>query len=126
MGFGKQKAPARVSAARLNALAGASPSVEVEAAGPRPRVSVEPDLSRINKNRIVETPEERKKRLAAKTVNFGATFIARIIIIAAACAYGYDLYQSTGAVHRGVAAGVLAMIVDFGRVLLKAMEPGSK
>ena len=126
MGFGKQKAPARASAARLNALAGASPSMEVEAAGPRPRVSVEPDLSRINKNRIVETPEERKKRLAAKTVNFGATFTARIIIIAAACVYGYDLYQSTGEVHRGVAAGVLAMVVDFGRVLLKAMEPGSK
>ena len=125
MGFGKQTAPARASAARLNALAGAPP-MSLDAAAPHRRVSVEPDLSRINRNRVVETPEERKKRLAAKTVNFGATFAARIIIIAAACIYGYDLYQSTGVMHRGIAVGVLAMIVDFGRVLLKAMEPGSK
>ena len=132
MGFGKQAAVPRVSAGRLTALAGGGAAQAVPASDgevssvPRRRVSVEPDLSRINKNRIIETAEERKKRLAAKTMNFGATFIARMIILAAAGLYGYELYQQTGDIHRGVAVGMLVMAADFGRVLLKAMEPGSK
>lgn len=132
MGFGKQAAVPRVSAGRLAALAGGGAVQPVSAPGgeassaPKRRVSVEPDLSRINRNRIIETPEARKRRLAAKTMNFGATFIARTVIFAAAGFYGYELYQQTGDIHRGVAVGMLAMAADFGRVMLKAMEPGSK
>lgn len=134
MGFKKQETAPRVDAGRLAALAGKkleAPSAP-EGSSPAPdaarrrRVSVEPDLSRINKNRLVETPQERKKRLAAKSVNFSASFMARSAIIAAALWYGYGLYQSTGDIDRMVAIGVLVMAADFGRVLLKAMEPGSR
>ena len=50
----------------------------------------------MRKNRIEESPEQRKKRLAAKTVNFGATFLARLILIGAAGYYGYEQFQQTG------------------------------
>ena len=136
MGFKKQETAPRIDAGRLAALAGkkgegaapASPAGAPPASDepPRRRVSVEPDLSRINKNRLIETAEQRKKRLAAKSVNFSASFIARAAIIAAALWYGYGLYQSTGDIDRMVAVGVLVMAADFGRVLLKAMEPGSR
>lgn len=129
MGFGKQEAVARISNDRLAAVTGAaiaSSSVGEPSSAPMRRVSVEPDLSKMRKNRIEETPEQRKKRLAAKTVNFGATFLARLIIIGAAGYYGYEQFQQTGIVPRGVAMGVFVMLGDFGRVILKAMEPGSK
>ena len=132
MGFGKQQAAARISGDRLAAVTGgggviAAPDVgQVASAASVRRVSVEPDLSKMRKNRIEETPEQRKKRLAAKTVNFGATFIARIIIIGAAGYYGYQSFEMTGAFPRGIGMGIFVMVGDFGRVMLKAMEPGSK
>ena len=92
----------------------------------RRRVSVEPDVSRIRRNVIDETPELRKRRLAAKTVNFTTTFIARAVILAALAYYAWGAYQFSGSVHRGVMIGMFAMTLDFGRVALKAMEPGSK
>lgn len=129
MGFGKQEAVARISNDRLAAVTGgvavSAPSGE-PAQAPLRRVSVEPDLSKMRKNRIEESPEQRKKRLAAKTVNFGATFLARLILIGAAGYYGYEQFQQTGVINRGVAMGVFIMLGDFGRVMLKAMEPGSK
>lgn len=130
MGFGEKQAPVRISGDRLAALGGNGGMATIAAAGgtsaPRRRGSVEPDVSRIRKSRIEETPAERKKRLAAKTVNFGATILARLVIIGAAGLFVYDLYQTTGALHRGVAVGLFVMVGDLGRVLLKAMEPGSK
>lgn len=87
---------------------------------------LEPDLSRIKPRGVDETPEERKKRLAAKTINFTATFLARLVLMAAVAKYGYDAFQMTGVVHRGVAVGMFAMVADFGRVAIKAMEPGTK
>ncbi len=127
---GRQQAAARVSADRLASLSGGGAATAAMPGGGAPaqprRVSVEPDLSRIRRNSIDETPEARKKRLAAKTVNYTATFLARIVIIAAAGYYGYELYHSTGQVHRGIAVGIFAMTADLGRVILKAMEPGSK
>lgn len=133
MGKKKQEAP-RVDAGRLAALAGQRKEAQAtsegspEASGGQPqrRVSVEPDLSRINKTRIIETPEQRKKRLAAKSVNFSASFMARGAIIAAALWYGYEAYQSTGDIDSIVAGVVLVMTVDFARVMFKAMEPGSR
>lgn len=127
----KQDEVPRVDAGRLAALAGKTvdkpeDAVEANGAQPRKRVSVEPDLSRINKNRIIETPEQRKKRLAAKSVNYSASFMARAAIIAAALWYGYESYQSTGDIDRIVAIAVLVMAADFMRVMVKAMEPGSR
>ncbi len=130
MGFGKQQAAARISGERLAAVTGAAPiAAAAEAVSPQPvlrRESVQPDLSKMRKNRIEETPEQRKKRLAAKTVNFGATFLARIIIIGAAGYFGYQSYEMTGIFPRGIGIGIFVMVADFGRVLLKAMDPGSK
>lgn len=128
MGFGGKKQPAGMNPDRLAALAGGGSLAQADAsaAAPRRRVSVEPDMSRIRKCSIDETPEERKKRLAAKTVNFGATFIARIIIMAAAGFFLWTELQNTGKVHRGVVVGMFAMLADFGRVMMKALEPGSK
>jgi len=133
MVFNKQDAAPRVDAGRLAALAGkrekgasspgAAPTPDI---APRRRVSLEPDLSRISKIRLDETPAQRKKRLAAKSVNFSASFIVRIAIIGAALWYGYEAYRSTGAIDRAVALAVLVMAADFGRVLLKALQPGSR
>ena len=150
MAFRKQTPPPRVDAGRLAALAGkaqAAPqgapvaaasadSAENDrgvsdrgsdnAAAPRARVSLEPDLSRINKNRSGESPAERKKRLAAKSVNFSASFLARAAILGAAIWYGYEGYRATGDIDRLVAVAILAMAADFGRVLIKSMQPGGR
>ena len=130
MGFGKKQEAVRISGDRLASVAGVAVSAPAAVGGDPiqqvKRASVEPDLSRIRKNRIEETPEERKKRLAAKTVNFGATFMARAIIIGVAGYYGYEAYQATNVFPRGIALGIFAMLADFGRVLMKCMEPGSK
>lgn len=128
MGFGGKKPAIAMNANRLAAVAGASaaPAASAGEAAPPRRVSVEPDLSRIRKCSIDETPEERKKRLAAKTVNFSATIIARLVIIGAAGLFAWSEFQNTGKFHRGVAIGIFAMTADLGRVILKALEPGSK
>jgi len=130
MSTGGKQLAARISSDRLAAVAGGGASVAVPAGGapasPVQRGAVQPDLSRIRKCAINETPAERKKRLAAKTINYTATIIARIAIIAAACYYGWEHYQMTGAIHRGFATGVFVVIIDIGRVAMKAMEPGSK
>ncbi len=127
---GKQQAALRVSADRLASVAsGASYSSALAAAdiqAPKPRVTHEVDLSRMRARGVEETPQQRKKRLAAKTVNFGATFLARVLIMLALASFGYDIYESTGVIHRGVGAGMFAMVLDFGRVVMKAMEPGTK
>ncbi|MEM8935385.1 MAG: hypothetical protein AAGC77_03160 [Pseudomonadota bacterium] len=134
MGYDGRKGAPRISADRLASLAGGgagAPVVEVMdasvAAPVRPRRSaVEPDLSRIRPRGVDETPAQRKKRLAAKTINFGATITARIIILFAAGLYFWDAYQYSGQVSRGLAMGMFLMTADLGRVLLKAAEPGSK
>ena len=127
MGFGGKKPAMAMNASRLAAVAGASAAPTASGTeAPRRHVSVEPDLSRIRKCSIDETPEERKKRLAAKTVNFSATIIARLVIIGAAGLFAWSEFQNTGKIHRGVALGIFAMTADLGRVLLKALEPGSK
>jgi len=134
MAFGGKKTVERVSMDRLAAVAGlAAPAAATAGAGasssggvPRRRVSVEPDVSRIRKNSIDENEEDRRKRMAAKTVNFSATIIARLVILAAAGWYFYNMFEYSGQVHRGLAMGMFAMTADLGRVVLKAMEPGSK
>jgi len=133
MGFGDKKPVAQISLDRLAAVAGrgdgvetAEPEEQAKAPPPRP-VMLEPDLSRINKtNMLDDTPEARKRRLAAKTVNFSTTFLVRIIILAAVAYYIWNERQLTGQIHRGVAIGLLVMAADFGRVALKAMTPGTK
>lgn len=133
MAFGGKKTVERVSMDRLAAIAGVAPATAAATADagssggvPRRRVSVEPDMSRIRKNSIDESEEDRRKRMAAKTVNFGATIIARVMILAAAGWYFYNMFEYSGQVHRGLAVGMFAMTADLGRVVLKAMEPGSK
>ena len=124
----KQEAP-RISADRLANLAGtasAPAAAAIPEAAPRMRVELQPDLSRMRPRGTLETPEDRKRRLAAKTINFSATFLARIIIMATVAYLLYGMWQGTGVVHRGYAMAMFAMTADFGRVLLKAMEPGTK
>lgn len=129
---GKQQAALRVSADRLaSVVSGASytsaaAAADAAAAAPKQRLTHEPDLSRMRPRGIEETPDQRKRRLAAKTVNFTATILARLLIIAALGLYAYDIHESSGAIHRGAAAGIVAMLLDFGRVLMKAMQPGTK
>ena len=137
MAFGdKQETAPRIGADRLAAVVGggvttsniASSNIAsaVPSSAPARPVSVEPDLSRIRKSRIEETPEERKKRLAAKTVNYTASFIGRLIVIAAASLYGWEHLQMTGSMHHGISIGVFIMAADFVRVAMKAATPGSK
>jgi len=131
MAFAKKQEAPRISADRLANIAGGGVAIAAPAAAPesapRMRVELQPDLSRMRPRGVaMETPEKRKKRLAAKTINFTATFFARIVIIGAVGYLMYEIYQGSGAIHRGYAMGMFVMIADFGRVLLKAMEPGTK
>jgi hypothetical protein len=75
---------------------------------------------------LMETPEQHKKRMTAKTINFTMTFFARFVIMGAVAYLMYGIYEGTGSLHRGYAVAMFAMIADFGRVTLKAMEPGTK
>ncbi len=132
---GETSANPGVDASRLAAIAGkaaALPANDVQAQpgikekkAVRP-ISLEPDLSRIRKCAIDETPAQRKKRLAAKTINYSATILARIAILCAVGFYAWHEYQTSYSIHRGVLAGMFVMVADFGRVILKAMDPGSK
>ncbi len=130
MGFAKKQEPPRISADRLASIAGGraamAAAVTPAETAPRIRGELQPDLSRIRPRGAIETPEERKRRLAAKTVNFTMTFIARIAIMIAVGYLIYDSWLGTGAIHRGYATGMFLMVADFGRVVLKAMEPGTK
>lgn len=131
MAFGAKKtAVAGVGVDRLAAVAGTPPDVAAAHASStgtvRPSRPRQPDPSRIRPRQIEETAEQRKRRLAAKTVNFTATILARFVIIAAAGLWAWQQYQFTGQVHRGIAIGVFAMFGDLGRVIMKATEPGTK
>lgn len=131
MAFGAKKpALAGVGMDRLAAVAGAprqaSMATADAAVSVRPPPPRQPDPSRIRPRQIEETAAQRKRRLAAKTVNFTATIIARIIIIAGAGWWVWQQYQFTGQVHRGIAIGVFVMLGDLGRVIMKATEPGAK
>ncbi len=133
MAFGAKNAGvAAVGVDRLAAVAGSSShTITTEDAAsapstPRRYAEVQPDPSRIRPRQIDESPEERKRRLAAKTVNFTATIIARIVIIAGAGLWAWKQYEFTGQIHRGVAVGAFVMFGDLGRVILKATEPGTK
>ncbi|PQA89644.1 hypothetical protein [Hyphococcus luteus] len=130
MAFARKKddAAPRVSAARLAAIAGGAPAEEpvAQSAAPARPATLEPDLSRIRPRGVNETPEQRKKRLGAKTINFTATILARVIIMGALALFMWDGYEITGAIQRGPAIAMVAMVADLGRVILKAMEPGTK
>ncbi len=133
MGFGaKNVQTAAAGVDRLAAVAGSSsfaaPPADAAASSsaPRRRDEVRPDPSRIRPRQLEESPDQRKRRLAAKTANFTATIIARIVIIVAAALWAWNQYQFTGQLHRGVAIGVFVMLGDFGRVILKATEAGTK
>lgn len=123
----KQQAP-RASADRLAAIAGGVADMEParQSAGPAVRMVHQPDLSRIRPRGIEETPAQRKKRLTAKTINFTATILARLVIMAGLGLYLWNGYEMTGAIQRGPAIGMFVLFADLGRVILKAMEPGTK
>lgn len=125
----KQSATMRAGADRLATIAGGGAmemALAAESAVPRKRLSVEPDLSRIRPRSVIETPEQKARRLTAKKINFTMTILARLAIMAAVAYLMNEAYQGTGAIHRGYATGMFLMVADFGRVILKAMEPGTK
>ncbi len=128
MAFGNKKPTLGMNLNRVSAIAGSTAvaSADVGAVTSTRRVSVEPDMSRMRKCSIDETDEERKARLAAKTMNFGATIIIRLIILAAAGFYAWGEYQGTGKVDNGVGFGIFVVVADLGRVVMKALQPGSK
>lgn len=126
----KQQAVAmQASANRIAAIAGGGVAVEdvvVEGAAPGPRQVLHVDMSRIRPRGVEETPVQRKKRLMAKAINFTATIFARLAIIAGLGLYIWSGYEMTGNIHRGSAVGITLIFADLGRVILKAMEPGTK
>lgn len=140
MGFGAKTETLAVDPSRLAALAGKPLAPTVDDTPTQPasrqspttmtaaarRASLEPDQSRIRKCSIDETPAQRKKRLAAKTMNFSATIIARITILVAVGYYAWAEFKGIGGVHRGIVIGIFVMLADLGRVIIKALDPGSK
>ena len=127
MGFGNKKPAMAVNSNRLASVAGAPTAATFSSEQSSERYACpEPDLSRIRPRQIEETAAVRKRRLAAKTVNFTTTIIARLVILAGAGVFLWSEYQYGGQVHRGVVVGVFAMFGDLGRVILKAMTPGTK
>ena len=125
----KQNDAPRIGADRLAAIAGGSVmemAVAAESQTPRMRMELQPDLSRMRPRGVNETPEQRARRLMAKKINFTMTILARLAIMGAVAYLMNETYQGTGAIHRGYATGMFFMVADFGRVILKAMEPGTK
>lgn len=121
MAFGKQ----RGAAVRVAAIAAANGGGPKRAAGGSD-VSRIPSRAEIARRSLKESPEQRQARLRAKTVNFTCTLVARSFILAGAAWYAWTLVIDTGALPRGVILGVFAMTVDYGRVLVKLMTPGTK
>jgi len=134
MAFGNKGPAARVGADRLAGLAGAGALASAPGAAtgggaspaPARRLNLEPDVSRMRPMSFDASPEARKQRLRAKAINFTATILARVIILAAGGVYLWKTHQFSGQVSRGLAVGMFAMSGDLGRVILKAMEPGTK
>ena len=86
----------------------------------------EPDPRSVRKWRPTEDPVARRRRLRAKTVNFTCTLTARAVIM---FGLGYFLlheWEHYGVVDRRGAFILLAMVADYGRVIMKALEPGTK
>lgn len=123
----EMRANARLASLAANVSGGGAAAAEPAAVSSRPaRNLLEPDLSRIRPRGIDETEEQRRRRLAAKTVNFSMSFLARTVILAALAMFAFSLYERTGSVHRGIGALMFVIFADFGRAILKAMEPGTK
>lgn len=132
MGFGNKKPAMAISSSRLASVAGA-PAASAASSSPQiKRIACpEPDLSRIRPRRIQETPEERKRRLAAKTVNFTVTIIARIVILIAAGLFLWTDYLNSvqygwSRFHYFAFLGMMTMVGDLGRVIIKASTHGTK
>ena len=127
MGLGRKSTAPAMNAGRLASVAGTKQDVpSTSSTSSFSGAAPAPDPSRIRRRQIEETPEARKKRLAAKTVNFTATFFARIILMGALAYLCWQQYQFSGSVPRGYGFGLFAMVADFGRVTVKAMTPGTK
>ncbi|MEX6632265.1 hypothetical protein [Hyphococcus lacteus] len=125
MAFGsQQRLETQISSSRLASLAGRETNVAAVAdvQTSARQVSVQPDLSRIRTRSRDETPEQHQKRLASNRLNFVANMIVRFAIIGALVHFGYGVYEMTGTIHRGVAAGVILIGLDFLRVAAKSMN----
>jgi len=128
MAFAKRKdSGPRVSPDRLSALAGgAAAPADAQAAPIVAPAMLEPDLKRIRPRAIDNSPEQRKRRLTAKAINFTATIIARLVILAGLGLFAWSGYEITGTIERGPAIALFVIGADLCRVILKAMVPGSK
>jgi hypothetical protein len=125
----KQSVALRVGADRLAAIAGGGAmemAVAAESETPQVRMELQPDLSRMRPRGVMESPEQRKRRMTAKKINFTMSFLARLAIMGAVAYLMNETYEGTGAIHRGYATAMFIMVADFGRCILKAMEPGTK
>lgn len=122
MSFGKKSSLAATRVARIAATGAGGPAAA-------PKVSyADAEVLRKQTNPFGpdETPEARRMRLRAKTVNFGATFGARAVIMAAACFFLWQAFVKYGIIDHWLGFGVVAMGADFSRVLAKCMTPGTK
>ena len=70
--------------------------------------------------------ENDKKRLAAKTVNFSCTIAIRVFLIGAVGYFFWRDLQLTEFPNRLMGLGIIAMVMDLGRVMTKMMTPGTK
>lgn len=125
MAFGKRHDAGAARAARLAAKS------SVATAGAPLRATISYDDPEAIRNRmkpfgVEETPDERRMRLRAKTVNFSATFLARAVIMAAAGYFMLQEFRKWGYIDRRIGFGLVAMGADFTRVLGKCMTPGTK
>lgn len=120
---GHKQSPNRASTQTSNqtgAQTGAKPKQQQ-------RRSTEPDLSKMRKfTAVIETPEERKVRLIAKTINVTFGVIARLTILGVVGYFAWQSYLASGgfSIRQFILPGLIA--ADLGRVLIKASKPGTK
>lgn len=82
----------------------------------------EATLARIGAWRGEDAPDLETPRASAADANLKTALIVRAIIIFAAVYYFIHIFLTSGEINRLVGAGIFALLVDYGRVLRKALR----
>ena len=118
----------QASSSRLSAVTGGGGGDGgASAIGGRPmRDCVEPDLSKIRKSSIDETPAEFKQRMAAKAVNYGVSITLRLIILGTIGYFLWQGYDSSRELEQNLLIAGGAVFLDLVRAGFKCITPGTK
>ena len=116
----------QASSTRLSAVTGSGGGGAGGLSARPERDCVEPDLSKIRKSSIDETPEEFKQRIAAKTVNYSVSITLRLMILATIGYFLWQGYDSSRELERNLLIAGGAVFLDLVRAGFKCITPGTR